>query len=120
GMEPSMELHLTDAFDTWEWKFQDGNIISTTQQVILQEEGNYSLKVGKVQNGILCEETRTFQFLRSDLPAIVEVNSREWSSRNFIEIIANGDGEFEYSIDGANYRDSNYFENLQGGLYRVY
>ena len=45
---------------------------------------------------------------------------RDWSSRNYIEIIADGDGDFEYSIDGVNFTEANYFENLQGGIYTVY
>ena len=39
---------------------------------------------------------------------------------NYIEIIASGDGDFEYSIDGINYQDSNYFSNIQGGMHTVF
>jgi len=39
---------------------------------------------------------------------------------NFIEIIAASSGSFEYSIDGINYQDSNYFSNIEGGNYTVF
>lgn len=120
GLEPFLELELYQNFDTWEWSSENGSILSTTSKVTLHEDGMYSLRVGTYENGILCEETRSFQLLRSVLPVIREINMRDWSSRNYIEIIADGDGDFEYSIDGVNFTEANYFENLQGGIYTVY
>lgn len=120
GLQPSLELEMPGNFDTWEWLTQDNRILSTTSKVLLEEEGLYSLRVGCLQNGILCEETRSFKLLRSALPEIREVKFQDWSSRNYIEIIAVGDAALEYSIDGVHYTDSNYFENLRGGSYTVY
>ncbi|WP_055444410.1 T9SS type B sorting domain-containing protein [Lacinutrix himadriensis] len=37
-----------------------------------------------------------------------------------MEIIASGDGDFEYSINGVNYQNSNYFSNVEGGTYTVF
>lgn len=120
GNDPFLELMMPETFDTWEWLSEEGVVLSTTSEVVLHEEGVYSLSVGTLKNGILCEDIRSFSLKRSVLPNIREVDFREWSSRNYIEIIAEGDGDFEYSIDGINYQDSNYFEKLSGGIYLVY
>lgn len=119
-LQPFLKLNLSETFDKWEWRYQDESVISTTSQVLLKQEGTYSLTVGALENGLLCEETRSFSLKRSIVPEIKEVNVRDWSSRNFIEVIAEGEGDFEYSIDGLNFTDSNYFGNLGGGIYMVY
>jgi len=120
GLQPFLDLELTDYFDSWTWKFEDGSLISSNSNVKLTQAGQYSVEVVKLQNGITCKETHNFELLRSELPEITQVNFQEWSSRNYIEIIASGDGDFEYSIDGENYQDSNYFEKIPGGTYTTY
>jgi len=120
GLEPSLKLKIPGNFDVWEWITEDGEILSTASEVVLEQEGIYVLSVGTFQNGILCEETHVFKLTRSALPQIREINFREWSSDNYIEIIASGEADLEYSIDGINYTDSNYFEDLTGGSYTVY
>ena len=39
---------------------------------------------------------------------------------NTVEIIISGNGDFEYSIDGINFQDSNFFTVNEGGLYTAY
>ncbi len=39
---------------------------------------------------------------------------------NSVEIITSGNGEYEYSIDGFTYQDSNLFTVGEGGLYTAY
>lgn len=82
------------------------------------EAGSYTLRVSKMSNGITCENSFSFNLTRSALPQIQRVNYGELGT-NYIEIIASGDGNFEYSIDNINYQDSNYFTNIEGGNYTV-
>ena len=72
-----------------------------------------------MSNGITCENSFSFNLTRSALPQIQRVNYGELGT-NYIEIIASGDGNFEYSIDNINYQDSNYFTNIEGGIYTVF
>jgi len=118
-LEPSLYLTSKTSLDTWTWMFQDGTVISNTYDANLIEPGNYTLTVGKIDNGILCENTFSFKMARSEQPTIQSVNFKELSDDNFIEILATGDGAFEYSIDGVNYQDSPFFNNIQGGVYSV-
>ena len=106
--------------DTYEWQYQDGTLISTAYEAELSEEGNYTLTVGISNNGIYCENSFDFELIRSVLPSIVDVEYRDLSDNNYIEILVSGDGEFEYSIDGINFQVSNLFNKLQGGTYTVY
>lgn len=117
-LEPSLSIATDPDFDTWEWKYKDNTIISNSLEVNLIEAGQYTLRVSKTSNGISCENLFSFNLIRSHLPKIQQVNHGELGN-NFIEIIASGDGNFEYSIDGINYQNSNYFTNIEGGNYTV-
>ncbi|WP_296322318.1 T9SS type B sorting domain-containing protein [Winogradskyella sp.] len=119
NLEPSINLDVATGFDRYEWVFEDGTLVSNTSDAELIDEGNYSLTVYENQNGIECDNTFQFRLIRSILPQIQVVNFGELGS-NFIEIIAVGDGNFEYSIDGLNFQNSNYFPNVQGGIYTVF
>lgn len=120
NLEPSLSLSVDPNLDFWEWTNQDGTVISDNFSATLVDAGNYSLKIGKTSNGIYCENTYNFELIRSILPKIENVEYRELSDDNYIRIIASGDGDFEYSIDGVNFQDDNQFNNLLGGVYTVY
>jgi len=119
NLDPSIALSIDMSYNTYEWQFEDGNIISSTHEANIVDEGNYLLTVSRIENGITCENSFTFHLTRSILPSILDVKYDELGN-NFIEIIASGDGDFEYSIDGINYQDSNFFGNIPGGIYTVY
>lgn len=119
NLEPSILLNVNSGYNSYNWFFEDGTLISSTNSGEITEEGNYTLSVTQIENGITCENSFDFTLIRSVLPEIQQINFGELGN-NYIEIIASGDGYFEYSIDGINYQDSNYFSNIQGGLYTVF
>lgn len=118
-LEPSLSISANPNFDSWEWKYQDNTVISNSFNANLIEAGPYTLRVSKMSNGISCENSFSFHLIRSTLPKIQKVNHGELGN-NYIEIIAVGSGNFEYSIDGINYQESNYFSNIEGGNYTVF
>lgn len=121
NLEPFLDITVNNSYESYTWIFEDGSIISNTFEAQLVDAGNYALTIGQLENGIICENNFDFQFIRSSPPTILDVNSQELSNNNnFIEIIASGDGDFEYSIDGINYKDNNYFSNINGGIYQVF
>lgn len=120
NLEPSLPISVVSSLNSWEWMYQDGTIISNSFEANLIEAGNYSLTVSEIKNGIQCENIYDFELIRSVLPTIENVEFQELSDNNFIKIIATGDGDFEYSIDGVRYQTSNIFNNVLGGVYAVY
>ncbi|WP_417443346.1 T9SS type B sorting domain-containing protein [Joostella sp.] len=120
NLEPSLRLSVASNLDNYEWKYENGDVIATTSNAELIKAGDYSLKVGKLNNGVYCESEYNFELIRSVLPKIDDVKYQELSSNNYIEILASGDGDFEYSIDGIHYQKSNLFERISGGKYIVY
>lgn len=119
NLESYFPLAINSNYESYEWKFQDDRIISIANEVQLTDEGNYTIKVSNSTNGLVCFNSFSFNLKRSVLPSIVNVNYDELGN-NFIEIIASGDGNFEYSIDGINFQDNNLFKNISGGSYIVY
>ncbi|WP_442845292.1 DUF7948 domain-containing protein [Leeuwenhoekiella sp. H156] len=117
--EPGLQLSRPETFDSWEWEDPTGTIISTTAEVYLTQEGSYRLTIGEIQNGIMCTNTYAFALERSAPPTITKVDFSDWSDNNFIEVTATGDGEFEYSLDGSNWQDSNRFDFIKGGVYEA-
>lgn len=119
NLEPSVTLNIDSGYNSYNWFFEDGTLISITNSAEIIEEGSYTLNVTQIENGITCENSFDFNLIRSVLPEIQQVNYGELGD-NYIEIIASGDGNFEYSIDDVNYQDSNYFSNIKGGIYTVF
>ncbi len=120
NLEPSLPVIVSSGLDLYEWKFEDGSIISNTHEVDLVDAGNYTLKITEVENNNTCENTYHFKLIRSVLPKIDNVEYQELSDSNFIKINASGDGDFQYSIDGDIYQSNNTFNNILGGIYTVY
>lgn len=118
-LEPSLTISINPNFDFYEWKFENNKIISITNEVKLIDSGDYTITVTKIENGISCEKSFPFNLARSLNPTIDKVIYDQFGN-NFIEIIASGDGDFEYSIDGINFQDSNLFRDIYGGTYIVY
>nr|WP_315197584.1 FG-GAP-like repeat-containing protein [uncultured Flavobacterium sp.] len=119
GLDSHLFISVDSNFDSYQWKFEDGTIISTSNEAKLIKDGNYNLIISKSENGIMCENNFPFSLTRSKLPTIENVVYDEFGS-NSVEIEASGDGVFEYSIDGINYQDSNIFNTISGGDYVVH
>lgn len=117
-LEPSLKIATNSTFDSWEWTFQN-NVISNSFEANLVEAGKYTVHVSKISNGISCENTLSFNLIRSILPKITEVKIQDISDNNYIEIVTSSNGDFEYAIDGFNFQDSNTFYNISGGVYIV-
>src|SRR5690606_12085068 len=107
-------------FDNYEWKDDRGNILSANRSVLIYRPGNYSLTVYKLINGILCNSTRNIEVIGYEEPVITNVITIDNSDNNSLEIIAVGNGNYSYSLDGINYQEANIFENIPGGIYTVY
>jgi gliding motility-associated-like protein len=85
----------------------------TTPQISVSESGTYTVTVTDAN---VCSSTKTITLSAISSPIISNVNS------NHREITINTENEdnYEYSLDGINYQNSNIFNNFRGGLYTAY
>ena len=75
--------------------------------------GNYSVTVTN-SNG--CSALRTFEVAAVAVAEIAKITSEA----NSVIIEAANSGEFEFSLDGIYFQQSNVFQNISGGIYTAY
>lgn len=103
---------------TYQWYF-NGTILEneTAYELTVNTSGIYSVDVTN-SNG--CFITRTIQVTASDIAVIQNVAIVDLSSENTVTILASGQGDYEYSLDGESYQTSNHFTSVESGVYTVY
>lgn len=115
----SLELKANPIYSSWTWFGPEGNIISEGLSVTITAEGIYGLSVLEEKNGVICENYKEFELVHSEAPVIEDILFSNFSDDSSIEVLASGDGVFEYSIDGTNFQISNIFPKVSGGTYNV-
>lgn len=113
-----VEVHAGSGFDSYLWS--NG---ATSESVVFTEAGNYSVTITQNHGNVICSSTKDFQVKLSNSATIQNLTVQDWTdSENVIEVqLANNSlGNYEYSIDGISYQDSNIFSGLGTGDYVVY
>lgn len=112
----SMMLDAPAGFDTYLWSTG-----ATTSSILVSEPGNYSVTVSYVYNSVSCEATRSVAIENSNAATFTSIEIHDWTdNHNSISVFVSGDGEYEYSLDGVHYQQSNEFSGLIPGEYTVY
>ncbi len=124
---PSLTIDAPEGFDIYTFYKIVGSseeLISTTQQIEIFEIGQYALDVGYTynQNGntTVCESRFEFTVLPSNIAIIEDLLVADFSDNNTVQIEVSGDGDYEFSLDGENYQEPNFFENVPAGLSTVF
>jgi len=115
----SLELKANPGYSSWTWFGPEGNIISEESSVTITSEGTYGLSILEEKKGIICENYKEFELVHSEAPVIEDILFSNFSDDSSIEVLASGDGVFEYSIDGTYFQISNIFPKVSGGTYNV-
>lgn len=122
-----LKIDLPIDFDRYNWyRTGDGNeeLVFSGIDFEIREAGDYILIVGNeyVNNGelILCEQRLEFTVLPSSQAIIEDIIVTDFFEMNAVEILVTGAGDYEYSINGVDYQESNYFENINIGELTVY
>ena len=105
-------------FDSYLWSTG-----STLQNITITNPGNYSVVVTKNYGTVTCSNTKIFSVVLSNVATITNLGTNDWTENNntiTVDTSLNSYGNYEYSLDGINYQDSNVFYNLINGLYTVY
>ncbi|WP_282074668.1 T9SS type B sorting domain-containing protein [Maribacter aquivivus] len=124
---PKLNLDVQADLDSYNWyKLVDDNeqLVSSVIDFEIIEAGDYILIVGNEyeNNGelLFCEQRLEFAVVSSSLGLIEDIIVTEDFGMNVIEILVSGEGDYEYSINGVDYQEDNYFENVNSGELTVY
>ena len=90
----------------------------TDEAISVNAPGEYTVTVTDA-NG--CTNSKTITIEISDAAIIEKVETLDFNAdNNQITVYASGIGDYEYSLDGMNYQESNVFTGLYPGTYTVY
>lgn len=111
----NITVNAGTGFNSYSWS--TGAISST---ISINQAGNYSVTVTKNYGSVICSSTKNFTVTLSNAPTITSIDTIDWTdTENSITVYANGLGDYEYSIDGINFQNSNIFNGLPNGNYTV-
>lgn len=110
--------------DRFEWRNANGTVLSTNQDFELNEVGQFSLTVYKIENGIECSNTKVFEVVNPPMATFddIIVNTED-EKNNTISITVEGNSSYEFSLNNIDFfGDSNsyFFSNVAAGLQTIY
>ncbi len=112
----SVQLVADSGFDNYYWSTGE-----TSASIVVSEAGTYEVTVSENHGAVTCQTTTEVVVTTSTVPIIVAVETKDWTeSSNQVIVFSEGEGSYEYSIDGQYYQDSNVFYDLSFGDYTVY
>lgn len=97
----------------------------TSQTITVTNEnlGIYWVSASEDYGSYICTSTKEFEVILSNTASISNIDIEDWTDNdNTITIYLSelSLGDYEYSIDGINYQDSDSFTGLSSGEYTVY
>lgn len=112
----TLSLDAGAGFTSYLW---NTNPTQTTRSLLVTVPGNYTVTVTNI-NG--CKASKTFRVKVSAPATAAEfiIDDFNGGTTNSVTIHPTGIGNYEFSLDGISYQDSNVFSNLKSGKYSVY
>ncbi|WP_298222579.1 T9SS type B sorting domain-containing protein [Flavobacterium sp.] len=113
-----IRVSISGNFNRYLWS--TGSRASWTEIAVA---GNFWVTVTKNQNSLRCSRTKNFKVVLSNKATIRKIIVQDWTDKqNSIQVLidANSLGDYEYSIDGIHYQDSNLFEGLLPKEYSIF
>ena len=112
----NVQVDAGSGYDAYLWSTGE-----TNESIIIQNPGNYSVTVSENFGTLTCSTTKNFTVVLSNPATISGLIPTDWTStNNTITVNITGLGDYEYSLNGIDYQDSNLFTNLENGEYTVY
>jgi len=106
------------ASHTYQWYLNQTPIPNATgYSILINQSGTYTVEVTTIDG---CTKTRTIQVIDSQKAIIENIIVNDLIDQNSIQIIVSGLGNYQYSIDGTNYQESNIFNDVEPGIVTVY
>jgi len=93
--------------------FYEWNTGETTESILVNESGNFSVEVTSVQNidgvEVVCANTKNFSVDISSLPEVSFTQSG-FAGNGQVTINAQGSGDYEFALNDSEFTNSNTFE----------
>lgn len=103
-------------FDAYKWSTGE-----TSESIRVYEAGTYEVTATNNYGGVYCETSKSVNVIESNVATITAIETLDWTQKdNAISVFVEGLGDYEYSLDGVDYQDSNVFESLPMNDYTVY
>ncbi|MBY0487990.1 MAG: T9SS type B sorting domain-containing protein, partial [Flavobacteriaceae bacterium] len=94
---------------------------ATSSSISVTQAGNYSVTVTQNHGSVICSTTKNITVSLSNAATITQIETHDWTNnQNIITVNTSGLGNYEYSLDGIHYQDSNTFTGLFSGIYTVF
>lgn len=119
GLQSTIILDGGNTNTSWQWKDNEGNILSTNREFEITESGTFSLSVSKSENQIDCSATKKFKVFESGVPIFEKVSADNYQ----ITVAIKGESNYEYSLDNISFSGqglAHTFFNVSAGVYTVY
>jgi len=114
--DDTVEIIADAGYDSYVWSTG-----ATTQSIIVDTAGTYTVTAANIYGNLRCETSKTITVTESNIATITNIETIDWTvNTNVISIFVEGSGDYEYSLDGFIYQDSNVFSNLSADEYTVY
>jgi gliding motility-associated-like protein len=105
-------------YDSYTWSTGE-----TSQYITITQPGNYSVIVTENHGTTTCTSSKNFTAISSNIATIQEIITTDWTDyNNTITVLLhnNSIGDYEYSLNGIDFQNSNVFDNLEAGEYTVF
>ncbi|PJJ10638.1 gliding motility-associated-like protein [Flavobacterium sp. 1] len=110
-------INAGSGFDSYLW-----STLETAPSITVSNVGTYSVTVTQNHGSTVCTATKSFSVVLSNV-AVISTETQDWTdTENVIAVYVSSSsvGNYEYSLDGITYQDSNTFSGLISGDYMVY
>jgi gliding motility-associated-like protein len=117
-------LEADSSNDSFEWRDESNNIISTNRDFKLTTLGTFSLTVYKTENGITCANFKEFTVINPPSATFYNINvNTEDETNNIVDISLDGNSTYEFSLDNNTFfgnGTSHTFTHVTPGLRTIY
>lgn len=114
----SISIDAGFGYDNYLWST---NEISSA--ITVTQPGSYSVTISENHGSLVCSTTKNFTVVNSNIGTISEIITSDWTQdENTISVLlsSNSVGNYEYSLNGIDFQDSNTFYGLENGEYTVF
>lgn len=114
--EDTVEIIADAGYDEYLWSTGE-----TGRSIIVDTAGTYEITATNIYGNLSCSTSKTVTVTNSNIATITDIETVDWTQNdNVITVFVEGNGDYEYSLDGFIYQDSNEFSNLIIDDYTIY